>query len=60
MQVSQVFIWLETSPRKWNEKLTSILIENDFVQSKNDFYLFTRNKNGVFIALLVYVDERFG
>ncbi|GJY45521.1 ribonuclease H-like domain-containing protein [Tanacetum coccineum] len=39
------------------EKLTSVLIENDFVQNKNDFSLFTKNKNGVFIALLVYVDD---
>nr|GEU89080.1 ribonuclease H-like domain-containing protein [Tanacetum cinerariifolium] len=42
---------------KWNEKLTYVLIENGFVQSKNDFSLFTKSKHGVFIALLVYVDD---
>ncbi|GKE74975.1 ribonuclease H-like domain-containing protein [Tanacetum coccineum] len=48
---------LKQAPRKWNEKLTCVLIENDFIQSKNDFSLFTKNKNGVFIDLLVYVDD---
>ncbi|GJU09331.1 ribonuclease H-like domain-containing protein [Tanacetum coccineum] len=48
---------LKQASRKWNEKLTCVLIENDFIQSKNDFSLFTKNKNGVFIDLLVYVDD---
>ena len=48
---------LKQAPRKWNEKLTSVLIENGFEQSKNDFSLFIKNKNGIFIALLVYVDD---
>ncbi|GJW88262.1 ribonuclease H-like domain-containing protein, partial [Tanacetum coccineum] len=48
---------LKQAPRKWNEKLVSVLLENDFLQSKNDFSLFTKNKNGIFIALLVYVDD---
>ncbi|GJU62892.1 ribonuclease H-like domain-containing protein [Tanacetum coccineum] len=48
---------LKQAPRKWNEKLISVLLENNFIQSKNDFSLFIKNKNGVFIALLVYVDD---
>ena len=48
---------LKQAPRKWNEKLTSVLLENGFTQSKNDFSLFVKNKNGIFIALLVYVDD---
>ncbi|GJW13239.1 ribonuclease H-like domain-containing protein [Tanacetum coccineum] len=48
---------LKQAPRKWNEKLVSVLLENDFLQSKNDFSLFTKNKNGIFIALLVYEDD---
>ncbi|GJT07296.1 putative RNA-directed DNA polymerase [Tanacetum coccineum] len=48
---------LKQAPRKWNEKLVSILLENGFLQNKNDFSLFTKNKNGIFIALLVYVDD---
>ncbi|GJY90481.1 ribonuclease H-like domain-containing protein [Tanacetum coccineum] len=48
---------LKQAPRKRNEKLTSVLLENDFVQSKKDFSLFIKNKNDLFIALLVYVDD---
>ncbi|GKA52735.1 putative RNA-directed DNA polymerase [Tanacetum coccineum] len=47
---------LKQALRKWNEKLTSVLLENDFKQSKNDFSLFIKDKNEVFIVLLVYVD----
>ncbi|GJS39240.1 ribonuclease H-like domain-containing protein, partial [Tanacetum coccineum] len=48
---------LKQAPRKGDEKLTSVILENDFVQSKNDFSLFIKNKNDLFIALLVYVDD---
>ncbi|GKC79901.1 putative RNA-directed DNA polymerase [Tanacetum coccineum] len=48
---------LKQAPRKWNEKLTSVLKENGFKQSKNDPSLFIKSKNGVFIVLLVYVDD---
>ncbi|GJX78233.1 ribonuclease H-like domain-containing protein [Tanacetum coccineum] len=48
---------LKQAPRKWNEKLVSVLLENGFTQSKNDFSLFTKNKNGIFVALLVCVDD---
>ncbi|GKC69986.1 ribonuclease H-like domain-containing protein, partial [Tanacetum coccineum] len=48
---------LKQAPRKWKEKLTSVLLENDFKQSKSDFSLFIKDKNGVFIVLLVYVDD---
>ncbi|GJT72283.1 ribonuclease H-like domain-containing protein [Tanacetum coccineum] len=48
---------LKQAPRKWNEKLFSILKENNFVQSANDHSLFTKSKNNKFIALLVYVDD---
>ncbi|GJY85548.1 ribonuclease H-like domain-containing protein [Tanacetum coccineum] len=45
------------APRQWNEKLTVSLIENRFMQSKNDYSLYVKNKNGLFIAILVYVDD---
>nr|GFA11271.1 ribonuclease H-like domain-containing protein [Tanacetum cinerariifolium] len=41
----------------WNEKLTSGLNENGFVQSINDYSLFVKHDNGVVLALLVYVDD---
>ena len=48
---------LKQAPRKWNEKLTSFLIEFGFVQSKNDYSLYTFKKENIFITLLVYVDD---
>ncbi|GJZ27723.1 ribonuclease H-like domain-containing protein [Tanacetum coccineum] len=48
---------LKQAPRQWNEKLTAALIEHGFVQSKNDYSLYIKDKNGVFIAILVYVDD---
>ncbi|GJR05694.1 ribonuclease H-like domain-containing protein [Tanacetum coccineum] len=51
------FYRLKQAPRKWNEKLVTILKENGFVQSVNDHSLFTKSKDKKFIALLVYVDD---
>ncbi|GKD28677.1 ribonuclease H-like domain-containing protein, partial [Tanacetum coccineum] len=43
--------------RKWNEKLTNALKENDFKQGINEYSLFVKNDNGIFLALLGYVDD---
>ncbi|GJW16369.1 ribonuclease H-like domain-containing protein [Tanacetum coccineum] len=47
---------LKQAPRQWNAKLTCALVENGFSQSKSDYSLFAKSGNGVFLALLVYVD----
>lgn len=39
-------------------KLTQTLLENDFIQSKNDFSFYTtKSKGSVFFILLIYVDD---
>ncbi|GJW94532.1 ribonuclease H-like domain-containing protein [Tanacetum coccineum] len=48
---------LKQAPRQWNAKLTSTLIENSFSQSKSDYSLYTKSDKGIFLALLVYVDD---
>nr|GEW63010.1 ribonuclease H-like domain-containing protein [Tanacetum cinerariifolium] len=48
---------LKQSPRQWNAKLTIALAKHGFEQSKFDYYLYTKHRNGMFIALLVYVDD---
>ncbi|GJQ93390.1 ribonuclease H-like domain-containing protein [Tanacetum coccineum] len=48
---------LKQAPRQWNAKLTSTFIENGFSQSKSDYSFFTKSDKGVFLALLVYVDD---
>ncbi|GJT09394.1 ribonuclease H-like domain-containing protein [Tanacetum coccineum] len=48
---------LKQSPRQWNAKLTSVLVENGFCQSKSDYSLYTKSVGDVFLVLLVYVDD---
>ncbi|GJW07924.1 ribonuclease H-like domain-containing protein [Tanacetum coccineum] len=48
---------VQNAPTQWNAKLTSTLIENGFSQSKSDYSLYTKSNKGVFLALLVYVDD---
>ncbi|GKB02143.1 ribonuclease H-like domain-containing protein [Tanacetum coccineum] len=48
---------LKQDPRKWIEKLTSVLIDNGFVQSPNNFSLVVKNDKGIMLILLVYVDD---
>ncbi|GJS75643.1 ribonuclease H-like domain-containing protein [Tanacetum coccineum] len=48
---------LKQAPRQWNAKLTSTLIQNGFSQSKSDYSLYTKSDKGVFLTLLVYVDD---
>ncbi|GJX90221.1 ribonuclease H-like domain-containing protein [Tanacetum coccineum] len=48
---------LKQAPRKWNAKITADLLENNFVQSKSDYSLFTKSFGDVFSTLLVYVDD---
>ncbi|GJY41355.1 ribonuclease H-like domain-containing protein [Tanacetum coccineum] len=48
---------LKQAPRQGNAKLTFTLIENGFSQSKSDYSLYTKSDKGVFLALLVYVDD---
>ncbi|GJU91566.1 ribonuclease H-like domain-containing protein [Tanacetum coccineum] len=48
---------LKQAPKQWNAKLTTSLAEHGFKQSKFDYSLYIKQKGGVFIALLVYVDD---
>ncbi|CAM8924244.1 unnamed protein product [Rhodiola kirilowii] len=48
---------LKQAPRQWLSKFSDSLITFGFVQSLNDYSLFTYNKNGAFLALRVYVDD---
>ncbi|CAM9002604.1 unnamed protein product [Rhodiola kirilowii] len=48
---------LKQAPRQWFSRFSDSLLSFGFTQSLNDYSLFTYNKNGVFLALLVYVDD---
>ncbi|GJX27479.1 ribonuclease H-like domain-containing protein [Tanacetum coccineum] len=53
----EVYMALPLAPKQWNAKLTSALIQNGFIQSKNDYSLYVKSKKGLFVALLVYVND---
>ncbi|CAA7032085.1 unnamed protein product [Microthlaspi erraticum] len=48
---------LKQAPRCWFEKLSKSLREYGFEQTAADYSLFTFNKGGVVINLLIYVDD---
>ncbi|KAL2900721.1 Retrovirus-related Pol polyprotein from transposon TNT 1-94 [Bienertia sinuspersici] len=48
---------LRQASRQWNKQLTKYLIGLGFVQSYQDYSLFTRTLEHEFIAVLVYVDD---
>ncbi|CAM8979609.1 unnamed protein product [Rhodiola kirilowii] len=48
---------LKQAPRQWYARFSDALIRFGFTQSPNDHSLFTYTKEGIFLALLVYVDD---
>lgn len=48
---------LKQSARNWNKKISSILLNNEFTQSKNDPCLFSKCVNGKWTYILIYVDD---
>nr|GEX11312.1 putative reverse transcriptase, RNA-dependent DNA polymerase, Gag-polypeptide of LTR copia-type [Tanacetum cinerariifolium] len=47
---------LKQASRNWYKKLTSFFLSLNFEQSKADYSLFTYQKAGVYVSILVYVD----
>ncbi|GJV69522.1 putative RNA-directed DNA polymerase [Tanacetum coccineum] len=56
-KLNKALYGLKQAPRQWNAKLTTVLVEHGFVQSKYDYSLYLKHTNEVFVALLVYVDD---
>jgi hypothetical protein len=48
---------LKQASRKWYEKLTSILLQQHYVQAASDHSLFIKQTDHSFTAVLVYVDD---
>lgn len=56
-KLQKLLYGLKRASREWNAKLTSFLIAQGFLQSKNDYTLFTKRIRGCMLILLVYVDD---
>ncbi|XP_062100141.1 uncharacterized mitochondrial protein AtMg00810-like [Humulus lupulus] len=48
---------LKQASRQWYSKLNTTLLQHGFTQSPSDHSLFIKSKSGVFLALLIYVDD---
>ena len=48
---------LKQASRQWNKEFISFLLKQGFVQSKQDYSLFTKGSGSNFIAVQVYVDD---
>ncbi|CAM8950357.1 unnamed protein product [Rhodiola kirilowii] len=48
---------LKQASRQWFSRVSDALVEFGFVQSLNDYSLFTLSTKGEFLVLLVYVDD---
>ena len=48
---------LKQASRNWYHKFTSFLLTLNFEQSKADYSLFTYQKDDIYVALLIYVDD---
>lgn len=48
---------LKQASRQWYAKLLDFVIKLSFIQSKDDYSLFIKTKDGIFTAVLIYVDD---
>jgi hypothetical protein len=48
---------LKQSPRKWYKKFDSFMVSQNFTRSEYDHYVYSKSLNGIFIILVLYVDD---
>ncbi|KAI3808618.1 hypothetical protein L1987_24573 [Smallanthus sonchifolius] len=56
-RLRQSLYGLKQASRNWYHKFTKFLLSLDFKQSKADHSLFTYQKGGIYVAILIYVDN---
>lgn len=55
-KLNQSIYGLKQDNRQWKHKLTTRLIELDYNQYKDDYFIYTKNLHSSFTVVLVYVD----
>lgn len=48
---------LKQAPKAWFQRFSDYLLELGFQESKYDYSLFVFNQHGVYLVLLIYVDD---
>ena len=48
---------LKQAAKKWYEELANFLIQQNFMRSKNDYCLFSKNEKGKRLFVLSWVDD---
>ncbi|CAM8981568.1 unnamed protein product [Rhodiola kirilowii] len=56
-KIQRIIYGLKQASRQWFSRFSDALVEFSFVQSLNDYSLFTLSTNDNFLILLVYVDD---
>lgn len=57
LKLNKSLYGLKQSPKAWNVKFNEFIVSLGFVPSQADECLYTRNKNGTVVYLLLYVDD---
>ena len=55
-RLTKALYGLKQAPRAWYDRLSSFLLENDFVMGKVDTTLFIKHKNDEMLIVQIYVD----
>ena len=56
-KLTKALYGLKQAPRAWYGRLSSFLIENDFIRGTNDTTLFTKKRNDAILLVQIYVDD---
>jgi len=48
---------LRQSPRQWYKKFDSFMVSQNFIRSEYDHSVYFKSFNGIFIILVLYVDD---
>jgi len=57
LRLTKALYGLKQAPRAWYGRLSSFLIDNEFIRGENDTTLFTKKRDGSLLVVQIYVDD---